>query len=85
VPACPAVYPGCYGAGWGIYRVTSVPNYYTIYTVRKTLFSLAVDPEQEQQSISLSTQIRNGIRLWLEQQGIHITEDGQQPREKGTG
>jgi hypothetical protein len=51
--------------------------------VRKTLFSLAVDPEllaalhaiKEQQSIGLSTQIRNGIRLWLAQQGVDIKDD----------
>ena len=61
--------------------------------MRKTLFSLAVDQNllaalhaiKEQQSISLSTQIRNGIRLWVAQQGMDITEEEpQQPREKGT-
>jgi hypothetical protein len=54
--------------------------------VRKTFFSLAVDPERlaalhaikEQQRIGLSTQIRNGIRLWLAQQGMDIKEDQQQ-------
>jgi hypothetical protein len=51
-----------------------------------------VDPEllvalhavKEQQDIGLSTQIRNGIRLWLAQQGVDIKDNEQQPKEKGT-
>lgn len=51
--------------------------------MRKTLFSLAVDPEllaalhaiKTEQRIGLSTQIRNGIRLWLAQQGVNISDD----------
>ena len=60
--------------------------------MRKHLYSFSIDPPLHatlrqvtaRTGLSGSEHIRRALRVWLEKQGIHITEEERQPREKGT-